>query len=246
MSYNKNIPENISSSEALTRLIEGNQRFVNNTVSVNSITHEQRRLQNINGQSPYAIILSCSDSRVPSEIVFDQGLGDLFIIRVAGNVVAPSIIGSIEFAASTFGTQLVVVMGHTNCGAVSAALDIEQNRKGVPSENIRDIINRILPSIKPIVRNSKINPQLSKEIILKECIQANTMASINEIRYGSKIIESLIENKKLAIVGAEYSLETGKVTFFEDDKLKSNKFSTIKISESLLPELGGHKNVFFS
>lgn len=205
----------ISASEALQRLIDGNYRFSKNLTSLASLNHQERRQKLVNQQNPFAIVLTCSDSRVPAEFIFDQGLGDLFVIRVAGNVVAPSIVGSIEFAASTFGTQLVLVMGHSNCGAVAAALKTEQENHGVASENLRDIVTRITPAIRPIINlEKKQKVEFSKEDLLDQCIQANVMASVAHVRSSSKIIESLIQQEKLEVIGAEYSLETGRVEFF--------------------------------
>ena len=121
----------ISGREALKRLREGNKRFASDTMSRETVPNHARRADLVSGQEPFAIILGCSDSRVPAEIVFDQGLGDLFVIRVAGNIVAPSQVGSVEFAATRFGTRLVVVLGHSQCGAIVATLE-ELQRPAAP------------------------------------------------------------------------------------------------------------------
>lgn len=223
----------VSAQEALQRLQEGNYRFAKNLTSLTTLNHEERRQRLVAQQTPFAIVLCCSDSRAPAEIVFDQGLGDLFVIRVAGNIVAPSLIGSIEFAASTFGTELVVVMGHSNCGAVSAALKVEQFGQGVASENIRAIVDRITPSIHPLVSMVRENHiELSPEELLHQCVQANVMASVNQIKSSSKIIEKLIGDKKLKVVGAEYSLESGIVHFINDEPTPKHSENTLEVKAS--------------
>jgi carbonic anhydrase len=135
-----------AASEALERLREGNRRFVSDLAKADGLSSRSRRAELVTGQRPFAIILGCSDSRVPAEIVFDQGLGDLFVIRVAGNIVAPSQIGSVEFAAERFGTRLVVVLGHSQCGAVLATLEELQRPRESQSRNLRSIVDRIRPS----------------------------------------------------------------------------------------------------
>ncbi|MBC8068155.1 MAG: carbonic anhydrase [Deltaproteobacteria bacterium] len=197
-------------SEALARLRAGNDRFFGNLRSVDSMATKAQRDGLVAGQTPFAIVLSCSDSRVPAEIVFDCGLGDLFVVRVAGNVVAPSIVGSVEFAAATFGTELVVVMGHTRCGAVGATIDTLRGGPAPHSENIRDIVDRIAPSITEIVRSRPAD-----EDTVRAAIRANVRASANHLRHGSRVLEQRITEHRLAVVGAEYELETGKVEFFD-------------------------------
>ena len=137
----------IPAKKALQRLIQGNKRFVRNRRSGKAPAKDDLSWLNVKPRGPFAIILSCSDSRAPSEILFDQGLGDLFVIRVAGNIVAPSQVGSVEFAAATTQAQLVVVMGHSECGAVKATLDSIEGKESVPSENIQAIVGRIRPHI---------------------------------------------------------------------------------------------------
>src|SRR3984893_2962444 len=139
----------ITAAEALASLRDGNRRFVENQTT--AISHHERRTSLISGQEPFAIILGCSDSRVPAELVFDQGFGDLFVIRVAGNIVAPSQVGSVEFAASRFGTRLVIVLGHSQCGAVGAALDELQGRPTNHSWNLRSIVDRVRPSVETLL-----------------------------------------------------------------------------------------------
>jgi carbonic anhydrase len=200
----------IHHDEALARLRAGNIRFTQNVRSIEALASQYRRDSLVTGQAPFAIVLSCSDSRVPSELVFDCGLGDLFIVRVAGNIVAPSIVGSIEFAAAAFGTELVVVMGHTRCGAVTATIDVLMGGKSAPSENVHDIVDRIKPSISGIVRNLGRN-----EGVVQAATRANIRASANYIRHESRIAAGRIAEGRLVVVGAEYALETGQVDFFD-------------------------------
>ena len=192
---------------ALQRLIEGNQRFAANQFADHAL--ESSRQQSVAGQAPFAIILGCSDSRVPAELIFDQGLGDLFVIRVAGNIVAPSQVGSVEFAAAQFHTRLVVVLGHTNCGAVKATLDELDQAVENRSPNLRSIVDRIRPAVQPLRQFTPPQEMLSA------AVRANICASADHLRHGSEIIESLIATDGLLVVGAEYSLETGVVEFFD-------------------------------
>ncbi len=198
--------------EALERLREGNQRFVAGLRSVDSMTTAVQREELVGGQAPFAVILGCSDSRVPVEIVFDQGLGDLFVIRVAGNVVASSQIGSVEFAAEAFGTRLVVVMGHTRCGAISATLAALRQPGGSTSSNLRSIVERIRPSVESLMATDLKN---DPEALATEAVRANVRMAVNQLRNGSDMLENLINKDGLMVVGAEYSLETGAVDFFE-------------------------------
>ncbi|MEJ2141052.1 MAG: carbonic anhydrase [Gammaproteobacteria bacterium] len=205
------MPNTIKADEALQRLREGNQRFTSNLRTQESLFSDHRRDELVTGQEPFAIILGCSDSRVPAEIVFDQGLGDLFVIRVAGNIVAPSQIGSVEFAVSRFGTRLVVVLGHSQCGAITATLDELIRGNASTSKNIRSIVDRVKPSIESLVMTDLKN---DRDALTHQAVRANVRASANQLRHGSEIIENLIENDGLMVVGAEYSIETGVVDFF--------------------------------
>jgi carbonic anhydrase len=202
----------ISACEALERLREGNRRFVSDVRSRETITGQMHRDELAAGQEPFAIILGCSDSRVPAEIVFDQGLGDLFVIRVAGNIVASSQVGSVEFAAARFGTRLVVVLGHSGCGAVSATLEELQQRTEHQSRNLRSIVDRIRPSVEAwLATELRHDP----EALVRSAVRANIRVSANQRRHGSEVVEQLVQNEGLLVVGAEYSLETGLVEFFE-------------------------------
>ena len=202
----------LDATQALDRLREGNRRFVSNQAAGYVVSDPRRRAELVAGQEPFAIILGCSDSRVPAELVFDQGFGDLFVIRVAGNIVAPSQVGSVEFAASRFGTRLVVVMGHSQCGAVVATLDEVQGRAPNQSRNLRSIVDRIRPSVETLFASRRID---DPDRFLNDAVRANVRASANHLRHGSELLEHLIRADGLVVVGAEYSLETGIVDFFE-------------------------------
>src|SRR6202522_401974 len=200
----------IPAREALALLREGNRRFVADLRNPESL--HARRLELAAGQAPFAAILGCSDSRVPVEIVFDQGLGDLFVIRVAGNIVAPSQIGSVEFAAEQFGTRLVVVLGHSRCGAIEATLEQLQRPKENQSRNLHSIVDLVRPSVEGLLATD-LRHDLNA--LIHQAVRANIKASVDHLRHGSEIIEHLIQEDGLLVVGAEYSLETGMVDFFE-------------------------------
>lgn len=200
----------VSPLEALQRLRQGNARFVNDLRGTESLATQARRGMLVDTQSPFAVVLSCSDSRVPSEIVFDQGLGSLFVVRVAGNVVAPSLVGSVEFAVEAFGTGLVVVMGHTRCGAVGATLAALGGGSAHPSANIRDIVDRIRPAVEPLLETG-----IDARTLGARAVRANVRASANHLRHSSRVLEQRVAEGSILVVGAEYSLETGQVDFFD-------------------------------
>lgn len=206
------MPVVIPALDALKRLIEGNKRFVSEAHSSGS-THTKDRLGDLAaGQEPFAIILGCSDSRVPAEIIFDQGLGDLFVVRVAGNIVAPSQVGSVEFAAERFGTRLVVVLGHSGCGAVQATLEALHQPPTLLGPNLLSIVDRIRPSVEALM---KTELRHSPDDLLDQAVRANIRTAANHLRNGSQLLEDLVQRHGLVIVGAEYSLETGVVDFFD-------------------------------
>ena len=196
----------------MERLRAGNKRFVANVRSAESISNAARRAELAVAQQPFAIVLGCSDSRVPVEIIFDQGLGDLFVIRVAGNIVAPSLIGSVEFAASQFGTRLVVVLGHSQCGAILATLDELRRPTANQSPNLKSIVDRIRPAVEGLLAGGD---QQEPSGLVSRAVEANIVASVQQLRHGSAIIEGLVANQGLVIVGASYSLDTGVVEFLE-------------------------------
>jgi carbonic anhydrase len=202
----------ISAREALDRLRDGNRRFAAGRQRGEARVGATRRNELTERQEPFAIVLGCSDSRVPAEIVFDQGLGDLFVIRVAGNIVAPSQIGSVEFAAEQFRTRLVVVLGHSGCGAVTATIEQLKRPFEMQSRNLRAIVDRVRPSVEPLLATPlRDDPQA----LIRDAVRANVRASASHLRHGSEILEQLIAHDGLLVVGAEYSLETGVVEFFE-------------------------------
>jgi len=202
----------MSAEDALNRLQEGNRRFVSGVRSVDAFISQMNRNDLLTGQNPFAIILGCSDSRVPAEIIFDQGLGDLFVIRVAGNIVAPSQIGSVEFSVEQYGTPLVVVLGHSLCGAVIATLEALERPAEGESCNVLSIVSRIRPSVESLFETElRDNP----EHLLHAAVRSNIRASVNQLRHGSPILEKLVSQSKLEIVGAQYFLETGEVSFFD-------------------------------
>jgi carbonic anhydrase len=202
----------IPAREALQRLRDGNRRFVDNNRSSESIITPGRRAELTAGQEPFAAILGCSDSRVPVEIVFDQGLGDLFVIRVAGNIVAPSQVGSVEFVAERFKTRLVVVLGHSNCGVIQATLEQLQSPTGIRSRNVHSIVSRVRPSVEGLLETGL---RYDHDALVHHAVRANVRASADHLRHGSPVIEELIQTQGLVVVGAEYSLETGIVDFFD-------------------------------
>lgn len=203
---------NITAGEALARLREGNLRFVQNAPTEHSITSREARADLLGGQEPFAVVLGCSDSRAPVEVVFDQGFGDLFVIRVAGNIVAPSQVGSIEFAAERFRTPLVVVLGHTRCGAIDATLDELQRPVLNQSPNLRAIVDRIRPAVEGLLESELRG---GREALARAAMRANVRASVNHLRHGSALLENAIARSGLRVVGAEYSLETGMVEFYD-------------------------------
>lgn len=200
--------------KALARLRDGNARFQANVRDAAALLSPERRASLASAQNPFAIVLGCSDSRVPAELVFDQGLGDLFVIRVAGNIVAPSQVGSVEFAAERFETPLVVVLGHTSCGAVQATLDLLAGRAAPGSRDVMSIVQRIRPALEPLpgARDATTPPPPA---LMTAAVRANVRAAANHLRHGSEVLERLVRAEKLLVVGAEYDLSTGEVQFFD-------------------------------
>src|SRR5947207_160773 len=172
----------VSAREALRCLQEGNRRYASSTSGSRTGVDRARRSELIEGQEPFAIILGCSDSRVPAEIVFDQGLGDLFVIRVAGNIVAPSQVGSVEFAAARYGTRLVVVLGHSQCGAILATLEELRTPTENQSHNLRAIVDRVRPSVEGLLATALRH---DPDALVKQAVRANIRASVDHLRHGS-------------------------------------------------------------
>lgn len=201
-----------SAREALQRLQEGNARFVAGSHSHGTLVNEARRSELLHGQSPHAIVIGCSDSRVPVEHVFDQGFGELFVIRVAGNVVTPEVLGSAEFAAGLLGTRLIVVLGHSGCGAVKATLDQLRGSTTQLPRNLYSIVNGVAPALQDLLSK---NPGASVE----EAVRANTCASVEQLQSESETLDHLSHESGLFIMGAEYELKTGVVEFFRNKPL---------------------------
>jgi carbonic anhydrase len=203
----------IPAREALDRLKEGNRRFASNVGGADAYVSHTRRIELTAGQEPFAIILGCSDSRVPAEIVFDQGLGDLFVIRVAGNIVAPSQVGSVEFAAARFDTRLVVVLGHSQCGAILATIEELLAPTTNQSRNLGAIVERVRPSVESLLATELKH---NSDELVRQAVRANIRASVDHLRHGSEILEGLIREEGVMVIGAEYSLESGVVEFFDE------------------------------
>jgi len=207
----------VPAAEALERLRAGNLRFVSERSRSGDTVTGTRRSEVAAGQQPFAIVLGCSDSRVPAEIVFDQGLGDLFVIRVAGNIVAPSQVGSVEFAAARYETRLVLVLGHSQCGAILATLEELQRPTENQSRNLRAIVDRVRPSVESLLATPLRH---DRDALIQQAVRANIRASVDHLRHGSEVLEQLIQEGGLRVVGAEYSLETGIVDFFEGGQVR--------------------------
>jgi carbonic anhydrase len=206
------VDRRVDALQALALLREGNRRFLTEMRGGPALVNHERRLELLRDQNPFAIILGCSDSRVPAEIVFDQGLGDLFVIRVAGNIVAPSQVGSVEFAAERFGTRLVVVLGHSHCGAITATLEELGRPSSDQSRHLSSIVNRVRPSVEALLDTDLRHDH---EALVHHAVRANIRMSADHLRHGSEVLENLIRNDGLLVVGAEYSLESGEVEFFD-------------------------------
>lgn len=201
----------VTAAEALQRLRAGNARFVDNRLTLDINDDVRRKL--VDGQAPFAIILGCSDSRVPTEVVFDQGIGDLFVIRIAGNIVQPSQIGSVEFAAQNFGSRLVVVLGHSSCGAVSATLAALREPGAEHSRNLASIVDKVRPAVEGLLEDAALAND--EDALMRHAVRANVRYAAEALRHGSTIIESMVRDDGLVIVGAEYALDTGVVDFFD-------------------------------
>ena len=204
----------LDAEQALARLREGNRRFVDHVVSLEALLSHARREDHARAQRPFAVVLGCSDSRAPAEFVFDQGLGDLFVIRVAGNIAAPSQVGSVEFAVEQFQVRLVVVLGHSNCGAVRATLTHLQ-APGDTSPALRAIVDRIAPEIQPVLTGCGGEA----DACMPQAIRANVQATIRNLRAQSDYLRYAELQGDLRIIGADYDLGSGTVDFFETEHL---------------------------
>ena len=204
----------IPARDALKQLRDGNLRFTSHLRDSEIVLNRSRSAELTQDQEPFAIILGCSDARVPAEIVFDQGLGDLFVIRVAGNIVASSQVGSVEFAAERFGTRLVVVLGHSQCGAIVATIEDLQKPTTNQTRGLRAIVDRVRPSVQALLE-TELRHDLPA--LVARAVRANIRHSADHLRHGSQVLEQLIREDGLLVVGAEYSLETGVVEFFDGE-----------------------------
>lgn len=209
----RGVESNLSAAEALARLREGNRRFASNVRSIDALLSQSRRAELLAGQRPFAIVLGCSDARAPAELLFDVGLGELFVIRVAGNVVAPSQVGSVEFAAARFGINLVVVMGHTHCGAIAATIEAIEHGGVVESRGLLDIVDRVRPAVLSVVQAHADG--IEPEALARLSSRANARMAADHLRHGSRILERLAGEGGLAVVAAEYDLASGLVEFFD-------------------------------
>ncbi len=198
----------IPAADALERLRDGNRRFVKGDIRNAGSIDRHRREQLVDGQSPFAVVLACSDSRVPVELIFDQELGELFVIRVAGNIATPSQIGSIEYAVTQLGSRLVVVLGHSNCGAVAATLESLANGAPMPSPNLEAIVEQIRPALESLRAESD-------DVSLEDAIVANARRAAESLAKDSEILGDLIASRNITVTSAEYSIETGEVAFFD-------------------------------
>ena len=201
----------IKAGEALQRLKDGNRRFIDGQGGRDLDFEHVRRLQLVEEQHPFAIVVGCSDSRVPLELIFDQGLGDLFVVRVAGNIVAPSQLGSIEFAAERFGTPLVVILGHTCCGAVEASVDEVLNPSEALSSNLALVVDHIRPAIRGLMEKE---PEITRKKLLEQAVRANVRSMTERLVSKSEPLKNRVNNGDLVVAGAEYSLKTGIVEYF--------------------------------
>jgi carbonic anhydrase len=200
---------NLNALEALDRLRAGNARFASHVISIDSLTRHLDRASLMKAQQPFAILLGCSDSRAPAELVFDQGLGDLFVIRVAGNVVSPSQVGSVEFGAERFGVRLVVVMGHTLCGAIDATIEAAERGNPPASDGLMSIVERV----RPAVEAARLAGATDRAAVARAATRINVKMAVEHLRHGSPLLERLSSHDGLMVIGAEYDLETGKVEF---------------------------------
>lgn len=198
-----------SAQDAIDRLRAGNRRFVSGQSTRGS------RFEFIDTQRPFAVVLGCSDSRVPPEVVFDQGPGELFVVRVAGNVVTPAAVGSVEYAVAECGAQLVVVLGHTHCGAVRATIELLHTSDSGVSSNLEAVIGRIRPTVEGLLAERAPLADDASNELLSRSIRANVRASVNDLRLASDVLRRHMTDEEFLVVGAEYSIETGHVEFLE-------------------------------
>lgn len=197
---------------AYQNLVRGNERFTAGDPVSSTLATRERRDELVAGQNPSAIILGCSDSRVPAEVIFDQGLGELFVIRVAGNVAAQEGIGSIEYAVENCGTRLVVVLGHSCCGAVQATVNGLREGEMPSSPNLKSIVEKIAPAVSPLLESGD---SADLESLVDQAVKANVKNTVNDLLSDSPVLQHWMKEDNLVVVGANYSLESGQVEFFD-------------------------------
>jgi carbonic anhydrase len=198
----------VTADDALQRLMAGNKRFVESQIKHRSLTIRETREKLVRGQKPYAIILSCSDSRVPPEIVFDETLGQLFVVRVAGNVLDPIVLGSIEYAVEHLGSALIMVLGHEACGAVTAAFD----ETGDAGGNVEAVIDLIKPAVQKVKDTMKGKSRAEQ---VEAAIDTNIDLVAGNLTVQSSVIKEYVDRGKLKIVKGKYHLHRGEVTLFK-------------------------------
>ena len=216
---NSNSGPGISPDEALQKLMDGNKRYVDNKPTNASMSDTATRTSLAKSQKPYAVILSCSDSRVPPEVIFDKGLGEVFVVRVAGNIPDPIVLGSIEYAVEHLGSPLIMVLGHERCGAVTAT--VESKGKSTGSTNIDAIVKAIEPNVKLAAKDcsackgDKKCAETKKSDFVECVIDANVKTVAANLTKNSKILKHMVEEKKIKIISAKYDLDDGIVTLFK-------------------------------
>ena len=204
---NKELQSSITPRKALEILKEGNNRFINNLKAHRNLLEQANETRD--GQWPFATILSCIDSRTSAELIFDQGLGDVFSVRIAGNIVNTDILGSMEFACKVAGSKLIVVLGHTKCGAVKGACD------HVEMGNLTELLSKIQPAVYQEKTTSE-NRNSSNSTFVENVAEINVKRNVKNIIERSFVLEQMIENGEIGIVGAMHNIETGEVSFYEE------------------------------
>lgn len=204
---NKELQSSITPRKALDLLKEGNNRFINNLKAHRNLLEQVNDTRD--GQWPFATILSCIDSRTSAELIFDQGLGDIFSVRIAGNIVNTDILGSMEFACKVAGSKLIVVLGHTKCGAIKGACD------HVEMGNLTELLSKIQPAVYQ-EKTTLENRNASNSTFVENVAEINVKRNVKNIIERSFVLEQLIESGQIGIVGAIHNIDTGKVSFYDD------------------------------
>lgn len=222
--HNSLTQSNITPHQALELLKEGNERFISNLKINRNLLQQANETRE--GQWPFAVILSCIDSRTSAELIFDQGLGDIFSVRIAGNIVNTDIIGSLEFACKVAGSKLIVVLGHSNCGAVKAACD------RVEMGSITELLSKIQPAIYQETETTPDNRNSSNKKFVQNVTNNNVAMSVRSIVNRSIILENMITKGEIAVIGGLHDLSTGRVDFFEDSLIDQQKLLAEKETQN--------------